>query len=265
MLMKTRRAQIQVLPSTKDDPAVELLSRLVEEHGASALKLSTEDAAMGFDQIGFWARRCKGLMPVVVKIGGPNARNDIRELVSRGVDGLIAPMVESPYGLQNFIEALGEMLTPLEFNILGKHINIETITAAEQLDAILDSPWAGQLDEITIGCSDLSSSMGCKVTDPEVNERVKACASKIRERGIGVSIGGGITPVNIDERLEMLAPSHFNTRVVTFANKPAVSFSEAVRLALEFEIEMLALDHAEGFISGEEEQSRTTELKKRLA
>ncbi|QPJ62898.1 MAG: aldolase [Candidatus Nitronauta litoralis] len=262
--MKTRRAQIQVLPSAKDDPVLELLSRLVEDHGASALKLSTEDAAMGFDQVGFWVRRCKGLMPVVVKIGGPNARNDIRELVCRGVDGLIAPMVESPYGLQNFIEALGEMLTPLEFNILGKHINIETITAAKQLDAILDSPWAGQLDEITIGCSDLSSSMGCKVTDPEVIELVTLCTDKIKSKGIPVSIGGGITPVNIDERLKVLAPSHFNTRVVTFANDSAVSFGEAVKLALEFEIEMLSLDHAEGFISAEEKQSRVCELKIRI-
>ncbi len=262
--MKTRRAQIQVLPSCKDDPALELLSRLVEVHGATALKLSTEDAAMGFDQIGFWVQRCKGLLPMVVKIGGPNARNDIRELVARGVDGLIAPMVESPYGLQNFIEALGEVLTPLEYNMVNKHINIETITATEQLDAILDSRWAGQLDEITIGCSDLSSSMGCKVTDPEVTERVAVCAAKIQERGMGVSIGGGITPANIDERLELLSPTHFNTRVVTFCNEPAVSFGEAVRLALEFEIEMLSLDHAEGFINADEKQARANELKKRL-
>ncbi len=262
--MKTRRAQIQILPSLKGDPALAILSRLKEEHGASALKLSTEDAGMGFDQIEFWVQRCKNLLPIIVKIGGPNARNDIRELMGRGVDGLIAPMVESPYGLENFIEALSEQLTPSQYKSVKKHINIETIVSTEQLNAILAMPESGELDEITIGCSDLSSSMKRKVTDLEVTELVSVCAEKIRTHGICVSIGGGITPSNIGDRLELLKPSHFNTRVVTFANQPGVSFGPAVRLALEFELEMLALDRAEGFVSAEEEDSRAAELKKRL-
>ena len=60
------------------------------DFGACGLKLSTEDAAMTIDQIKFWADI--SLLPVVVKIGGPNARNDIKQLVSLNIDGLIVQL-----------------------------------------------------------------------------------------------------------------------------------------------------------------------------
>ncbi len=263
--MKPHRAHIEMLSLVENETEVEMLTRLKREYGASALKLSTEDAAMGFDQIGFWTRRCKDLLPVYVKIGGPNARNDIRELVRREVDGLIAPMVESPYGLLNFIEALKTFTTPLQYRHIKKHINIETITAVEQLDAILALPEADDLDEITIGCSDLSGSMGKSVTHPDVTARVRECTEKIRAFGKPVSVGGGITPANIDSRLKTLAPSHFNTRVVTFSYDPAQSYPDAVRMALDFELEMLDRDRLEGFLTPEEARERSVKLKKRLS
>ena len=100
------------------------LRKLKTEYDACGLKLSTEDAGMTIDQIKFWAD-CS-LLPVVVKIGGPNARNDIKQLVSLKIEGLIAPMVESPYGLENFIAAVKDFTTPIQFERLSKHINIET-------------------------------------------------------------------------------------------------------------------------------------------
>ena len=114
------------------------LRKLKNDFGACGLKLSTEDAAMTINQIKFWADL--SVLPVVVKIGGPNARNDIKQLVSLNIDGLIAPMVESPYGLENFILAVQDFTTPMQFGRLNKHINIETITAVKQLDGILNAP-----------------------------------------------------------------------------------------------------------------------------
>lgn len=262
--MKSRAAKIKILPYIQEDPAIGLLHGLKESFGASSLKLSTEDAAMGFEQIDFWIRQVRGLLPVYVKIGGPNARNDIRQLVQLGADGLIAPMVESPYGLENFIEAFRTYSTPLQYQSLKKHINIETITAVRQLDSILAHPLAAELDEITIGCSDLSKSMGLTVTDPEVIRMTEEVTRKARAKGIGVSFGGGVTPANIDSRLARISPSHFNTRVITFSYDPAVVYRSAIQKALEFELAMLEVDHREGFLSPEEERARTQELKKRM-
>ena len=262
--MKSRAAKVKILPYISEYPAINLLSDLKVGYGAASLKLSTEDAAMGLEQIAFWIRKARGVLPVYVKIGGPNARNDIRQLVALGADGLIAPMVESAYGLENFIEAFRTYTTPLQFGTLKKHINVETVTAVRQLDSILAHPLAAELDEITIGCSDLSKSMGLAVTHPEVVRMTEEVTRKTRERGIEVSFGGGVTPSNIDARLARVLPNYFNTRVMTFRYDPAVVYRSAIRKALEFELAMLALDRQEGFLSPEEERSRALELKKRM-
>jgi hypothetical protein len=68
-------------------------------------------------------------------------------------------MVESPYGLENFIAAVRDFTTPMQFGRLNKHINVETVTAVKQLDDILNAPEAKFSNEVTIGCSDLSSSL----------------------------------------------------------------------------------------------------------
>ncbi|MEC7641038.1 MAG: aldolase/citrate lyase family protein [Nitrospinota bacterium] len=244
---------------------VEALRRLKTQFGASGLKLSTEDAAMGLDQIDYWNRLCSGIVLVVVKIGGPNARNDIKQLLAMKVDGLIAPMVESLYWLENYMEAIQDYKTPKQFASLDKHINIETQVAVEQLDTILASPLAGQLDEITIGCTDLCKSMKRSIQDPYLVDCVKDCVAKIKSKGLKVSFGGGVSPMGIDARLKEIIPDKFNTRLVTFDVLAGQSYREAVRDALRLEIQTLAIDRKKGFISGEEGKFRTWELEKRLS
>lgn len=256
---------METAPFLAADPCSLHLAGLRDVHGACALKLSTEDAGMGFEQIAFWTGRCQGLLPVLVKIGGPNARNDIKQLVARGVDGLIAPMVESAYGLENFIEAVRECSPQDRYPSLKKQINIETRTSVEQLDEILACPQAAELDEITIGCSDLSRSLRQGVTDPATLRLVERCVDTIRGHGYSVSIGGGITPGNIDSRLRRLNPVKFNTRVVTFRVRSGLRYAQAVRTALEFERMMLSLDQQEGFLSADEAGRRIRELNIRLA
>jgi len=238
------------------------LRKLKTEYGACGLKLSTEDAGMTIDQIEFWAET--SLLPVVVKIGGPNARNDIKQLVSLKIEGLIAPMVESPYGLENFIAAVKDFTTPIQFERFSKHINIETVTAVKQLDSILSIPEAEFLDEITIGCSDLSSSLKKPVIDRPLLNRVARVVKKVQLKKIPVSVGGGIQPDTIDGLLKKVQPDKFNTRVVTFNAIPRRNYEQAVEEALRFEILMLEHDAGQGFITREEEKIRTQELKKRL-
>ena len=238
------------------------LRKLKTEYDACGLKLSTEDAGMNIDQIKFWAEF--SILPVVVKIGGPNARNDVKQLVPLKIEGLIAPMVESPYGLENFIAAVKNFTTPIKFGRLSKHINIETVTAVKQLDSILNIPEAEFLDEITIGCSDLSSSLKKPAIDRPLLNRVARIVKKIQLKKIPVSIGGGIQPDTIDGFLKKVQPDKFNTRVVTFNNIPGRKYEQAVAEALHFEILMLEHDAEQGFITRKEEKFRTEELKKRL-
>ena len=148
--MKSKKTVLQVVPVKPDQGLRSALLQLKNQFGACGLKLSTEDAAMSIEQIGYWAE--VDILPATVKIGGPNARNDIKQLLPMNIDGLIAPMVESPYGLENFISAVRDFTTPMQFERLKKQINIETETAVRQLDSILLDPEAKYIDEITIGC-----------------------------------------------------------------------------------------------------------------
>ena len=240
---------------------IEALRSLKFKFGASALKLSTEDAAMSFEQIDYWSRLCSNIIPVVVKIGGPNARNDIKQLLALKVDGLIAPMVESSYGLENYIEAIRDYTTPLQYAALSKHVNIETKMAVDQLDVILESPYAVQLDEITIGCTDLCKS----IQDSSLIQSVKRCVEKIKSKNLKVSIGGGISQDSIDSRLRDILPDKFNTRILTFDVKSNQNYRDAVGDALILEALTLAIDRKKGFISDEEEKFRLRELNKRFS
>lgn len=265
--MNTPPRPLQIVKAHGPEGCRQLLSglnRLKEQYGASAVKLSTEDAAMSLEQIKFWAKVCRGVVPVLVKIGGPNARNDIKQLIGIEVDGLIAPMVESPYGLENFLTAIRDYSTPIQWAGLKKQINIETITAMEHLDAILAAPGIEAVDEITIGCSDLSKSLKKSRMDPEVRRLVKQAAQKIRRQNISVSVGGGVSPATIDEILHEVRPDQFNTRIVTFQVNPKLSYRSAVEDSLFFELDMLKNDCRQGFISRDEELFRAGELRKRL-
>jgi len=267
--MNLKKSQlIQVISTREKESAQKLiqsLKNLKNQFGASCLKLSTEDAAMSFEQIRFWTQLAQGVLPVMVKIGGPNARNDIKQLLSLNIDGLIAPMVESAYGLENFLAAVRDFTTPMQMQRLVKQINIETVTAVEQLDAILASPEADLLDEITIGCSDLSQSLKKDRRDPEVLSLVRDVVAKIKARNIKVSVGGGIAPDTIDAILRDIQPHQFNTRVVTFSVQPGQSYRTVVAETLDFELRLLAHDLKKGFISLDEEKFRARQLRQRLA
>ena len=264
--MKPKKTSLKIMPVNKAESFQVTLARslrhLKNDFGACGLKLSTEDAAMTIDQIKFWIDA--SLLPAIVKIGGPNARNDIKQLVPLNIDGLIAPMVESPYGLENFISALRDFTTPMQFGRLNKHINIETVTAVKQLDDILNAPEAKYLDEITIGCSDFSSSLKKSVVDRSVLNKVTRAVRKIQSKKILVSVGGGIQPETIDGFLKKVQPDKFNTRLVTFDVVPGQEYRQAVAEALRFEILMLEHDAKQGFITRDEEKFRVKELKKRL-
>ncbi|MBT5029337.1 MAG: hypothetical protein HOL15_04715 [Nitrospinaceae bacterium] len=262
--MKSKKTALKVVPVKPGQNLRSELLLLKKQFGACGLKLSTEDAAMSLEQIAFWAESAGNALPAMVKIGGPNARNDIKQLLPMHIDGLIAPMVESPYGLENFIAAVRDFTTPMQFERLKKQINIETETAVRQLDSILSAPEAKYIDEITIGCSDLSESMKQPRWDASFMALVVQVVKKIQKNNISVSVGGGITPDTIEGLLEQVRPDKFNTRVITFKVEPDRDYRLAVQSALRFEILMLEHDSCHNFISRDEEKFRIKELKKRL-
>ena len=188
------------------------LKSLKSRNGLTALKTGTEVEDMSFTEIAMLRRITKDLLPLYVKVGGPEARNDIRELLAIGVDGIIAPMIESAYALKNFIETLRELCTPSQFGMLEKGINLETITAVQNLNAILTSAPARELKQVTAARTDLSGSMDRSPDDPDVLEACALIIARCQEYELRTSVGGAIHSGIIGALVDRIGPDTVNTR-----------------------------------------------------
>jgi hypothetical protein len=196
------------------------LQRLFEEHHVVGLKTGTEVEDMGFDEIAF-LKDIAGTIPVTVKIGGPEARNDIRQCLKIGIDLILAPMVETVYALTNFIKAIESITEETAIKTPKLAINIESKTAVRNLDEMLHSKAAAKLYQITIGRSDLSKSMHLAVDDAEVLNAARQAIKKINRYGIITSIGGGVTVENVAHLAKDMPMNKLNTRHIVFSNNKA--------------------------------------------
>ncbi|MBI39451.1 MAG: aldolase [Leptospiraceae bacterium] len=215
------------------------LHRLKDSHGLVAIKTGTEVEDMSFSEISMLRRITDQLLPLHVKIGGPEARNDIRNLLQIGVDGIIAPMIESSYALKNFIQTLRELCTADQYASLEKGINLETVTAFQNMDAILTSPARKELRQVTAARTDLSGSMDRSPDDPEVLEACSLIVARCQEYELRTSVGGAVHPGIIETLVHRIAPDTINTRhmVISRAALREDATGHLTR-CLEFELEL---------------------------
>ena len=81
------------------------LKKLVD-FGVLGVKAGTEIEFFGYLEHQILLEVSHNLIPLIVKIGGVDAREDIYNLLVLGVDGVIVPMVETEYALKNFFFGL---------------------------------------------------------------------------------------------------------------------------------------------------------------
>ncbi|MEQ8350219.1 MAG: aldolase [Leptospiraceae bacterium] len=215
------------------------LHDLKEQHGLVALKTGTEVEDMSFSEIAMLRRITNGLLPLHVKIGGPEARNDIRNLLQIGVDGIIAPMIESAYALGNFIQTLKDLCTSEQYGSVEKGINLETITAFRNMDSILTSSTRKELNQVTAARTDLSGSMERSPDDPEVLEACALIVARCQEYELRTSVGGAIHPGIIETLVNRIAPDTINTRHMVISRSALREDGPGhLTRSLEFELEL---------------------------
>lgn len=215
------------------------LQELKNNHGLVALKTGTEVEDMSFAEISMLRRITAGLLPLHVKIGGPEARNDIRNLLHIQVDGIIAPMIESAYALKNFVGTLKELCSEDQYSKLEKGINLETVTAFQNMDSILTSPARKELNQVTAARTDLSGSMERSPDDAEVLEACALIVARCQEYELRTSVGGAIHPGIIETLVNRIAPDTINTRHMVISRSALREDATGHLLAaLEFELEL---------------------------
>lgn len=140
--------------------------------------------------------------PYLVKIGGCEAKSDMRFLQQQGIDSIVAPMIESVFAMRKY----QDMLPDGAFAHIG--VTIETIDAVQRIEAILDA--GTKLTEVTVGRTDLTASFGGQGVDsPQTIAMVKTVAWAAAARGLKTTMGGAINAGTVqllgeDEELRQL-------------------------------------------------------------
>jgi 4-hydroxy-2-oxoheptanedioate aldolase len=122
------------------------LALLKKEFGLCAVKAEFEAEGSSFrDLLRLRRLTSQQNIPLYLKIGGVEALRDLKDALDLGVDGLIAPMVESPFGVVKFAGAVESIFGK---RILFKSINIETQGSVENINEILEIA-KGKIDNRT--------------------------------------------------------------------------------------------------------------------
>lgn len=164
----------------------------------------------------------KAGLELTVKIGGCEAIRDLLESKQIGVRYVVAPMVETPYALSKYIDAHHRMFNEDEALDTDFLFNMETITAYDNREAMIDLAAAqGGVDGVVFGRVDFSGSMGLGRDGIEcaaITDRVLTISQLCKDKDLDFVVGGA---VSIDALTNLRAfrdcyLTRFETRKVVF-------------------------------------------------
>jgi hypothetical protein len=215
------------------------------------IKTSFEDEGALFNETIRLKEICnQAKTKITLKIGGPEAIRDLKDSTVIGVKGLVAPMVESEFGVKKFIQATKSHIPEDTLSSIQLNINIETITAVNNTNKMLEVEEAHELYGVTVGRVDLVSSMGkdrTYVNSDEIYKMTKNVFTKVKEKGLKACLGGAVST----DSLNFLKKLHseglldkFETRYAMF--DPSITLknlSRALSKAQMFEYEWLMCKH----------------------
>ena len=181
-----------------DKELVKQLVRLREDFGLCAVKAEFEAEGASFrDLVRLRRITIQQGIPLYLKIGGAEAIRDIKDAFELGVDGLIAPMIESPFAVAKFLNAYKSIYGDQK---IFKSINVETRQAAENIEDLLKIA-ANSIDNITIGRTDLSQSYYDEKIQPDSEfmlNLIESLSQKVVDAGLTLTIGGSLTKTSIE-------------------------------------------------------------------
>lgn len=246
--------------------------RKLKKYNAVAVKQSLEDEGASFQEIKIMRNitRKTGLQHNI-KVGGCEAKTDIFFCERLGVSGIVAPMVETSYGLRKFIQILTNNKKQ------NLYINVESINAFKNIKKIFISKDFKKLKGIVIGRSDLAGSLNLEksqVDSKKIYNLVFNLLKKIKKKKkIVTKMGGSLTPNSL-EFVSKLYKNNLLDRVETrnieikLSNKVLNNFKEIIINIFNFELEWIKYNQKRNLKKKNRMKndsiSRIKELKKRL-
>jgi 4-hydroxy-2-oxoheptanedioate aldolase len=243
------------------------LSQLKRGFGAFGVKTSFEDEGASVNNMHLLRNlTTKNKMKLITKIGGAEAKTDLKMAKNVIVDGVVGPMIESRFAFDKYVQTIKN-------SGLSTHgINIESKQAVQNIDDILGSENIDAIDYVCIGRTDMASSYNLTRNDingDKICKIITSVAEKIKSKNLKVYMGGSVDVQSLEFVKQMYKNELIDcieTRYVMFMLDEYLlnNFTQAFTIANKFEQEYmrhLADQHAE---EAEAYMSRVELVKKRV-
>ena len=249
---------------------IELLKRLKDEYGVFEIKAEYENE--GSRQVELMRLKdvaCAASLPIILKIGGVEAVSDIYNALSLGAKGIIAPMAETAFATSKFLNAIETFVPEDNQKDIEFAINVETITAYQNIDEILSLEKIDLLSSITVGRVDFTSSLGADRSFSNSDEMLKYCIKifeKTKDKGLKTALGGAISPKAtpfIEKLVSMNLLDKFETRKLVYHNTAIANILNGLPLGVEFELLWLKSKRRYYHRVKDEDEKRILMLEKR--
>ena len=210
--------------------------------GIVGMKQSFEDEGVLLDDV-ITVKRITELcnLQSYVKIGGCEAKTDLYNCVKLGINGVIAPMVETPFALSKFINIVNDYP-----NKIDPYIVIESKTAYENINDILESS-KGKLKGIVVGRSDFSKSYNLNKSEVDsdfIYNKVEDILFNAKTHNLTTTMGGNVSIKSTEFIKKMYYKKlldKIETRnvVIKLTDQNISIINEVIQKSLEFEINWL--------------------------
>lgn len=222
---------------------IDVLKELKEKYGVIEIKAEYENE--GSRQVELM--RLKDItekvgLPIIIKIGGVEAVTDMYEALGIGVKGIVAPMAETGFAASKFLDAIDKFIPTDNQKDIEFAINIETITAYNNLDDIFNQEKINLLSSITVGRVDFTSSLGKDRSFSNSPQMLEYCVNifnKTRNKKLKTALGGAISHDStefIKHLVNLNLIDKYETRKVVYSSDAINSITNGLDIGIKFEL-----------------------------
>jgi len=223
---------------------LDLLKLLKDKFGVVAVKAEFEAEGTRVDELlRLLELANKANLKIGLKIGGCEAIRDLIESKSFGCDYIIAPMIETKYALEKFIEARKK--TYADDKNTQFLFNLETKTAFQNRQSLIDTA-VGELDGCVFGRVGYTRSLGMdrdSINNDTVTSDVCKVAYLSKSNNLEMMVGGSVSmdALSALRKIRDTKLTRFETRKIIFSSDALdlPGIENGLLTAVEFELSWL--------------------------
>ncbi len=211
------------------------LKTLKQNYGVVGIKQSFQDQGVDLKDV-ITMRRITQLceIPMYVKIGGCQAKTDIKNCYKLGIQNVIAPMIQSKFALSKYLQ------TMKNYQQMNTYFVCQTSTAVSNIGKILLT-YASKLTGVIVGRSDLTKSFDRQKKQTQskfIQNKVIDVLSQCKKYNLLTTMGGNISVSsvqNINQLHRQGLLDNIQTRNVVLSLNNIHNLNSSLKMVLSFQ------------------------------